>query len=944
MCIAVAVAALWAPALAMRTHPASAAAPWCSVATSPHWPFAYSKVPEQTVESKGRTASNQQSLGHECTTRGARSKCNRCEPFLCAGGTAQCELQFQGADWAAQAHNVPTVSDTPWAVGGAHRQDYAEAQRICLMLSRGHCVEPWHSDYSNCSVRCWGANATAPPTPSRWGWEHSKGERQAQGRVRTLAGGAGRGFRDGVGSDALFDRPQGVAVAQNGSVFVADTFNHAVRRVDPDGTVTTVAGVGEAGYADGPALQAMFSHPVGLDVFHDPAAGGELVVIVADTDNHRIRRIAGGRVRTLAGLAATPHSRPGYADGSAAEARFNHPSDVAVTDDGVVFVADSNNHLVRWITPDGHTRTLAGRVEHADDTPGCPAPCLRGVAGFRDGNLTHAEFHFPSGVALGRSGTVIVTDGHRVRRISLPDQLTRVQGVRSRNRVTTVAGTVAAGEEDGAGDASRFNAPRGVAMSADGHVFVADSSSCRIRRIARALHVALPVTCSTRLVDVVRPSGCASYDPPVDALDFAASAVAGHVHYNQGSRQGLRVARCQGSAPPTRGMRSTGVTDGPNNGTRWEWFTADEQSDAGTLLRVRCPADCFREVQQRGGLADVWGTGMYADFSSVCQAALHAGVLRNSSASPLTGGGDSGRLGDAVSNCTMAANGTDGTDGTARCNGTAGEEPWGGWDGDEAAQGMLVTLRITRDALQVLGTAAHGVQSQAWPESLPRTFVVEPYAVSELQVETLAGVPAAPLAAPLPCGYRDTQPPQEAKFSLPSDVAVRRGSGPTDTEEMVIADTENNAIRAMTAVCTRVCENGGVCVGSNTCACPNGWAGEDCGLAVCASPCPRCVPCRAVPRPTRALTRSPARCAQPPRVHRARHLHLRARLRRPQLHRCPVHAGVRAWLLRGARHVRVRLWLVRRQLHHAGVRPDLRQRRQLHSAQHLHLPPALGRP
>src|SRR5688500_8450786 len=156
------------------------------------------------------------------------------------------------------------------------------------------------------------------------------------GIVSTVAGGA-PGFADGPGASARFDTPSGVAAAADGTLYVADTGNNAIRRIAPDGRVSTIAGDGTAGYRDGPGSESRFNGPVGVAVAPDGR------VIVADTYNDRIRAIAAnGEVTTLAG-----GSEPGWADGPGSEARFDTPSGVAVDARGGIVVADTGNGIVR---------------------------------------------------------------------------------------------------------------------------------------------------------------------------------------------------------------------------------------------------------------------------------------------------------------------------------------------------------------------------------------------------------------------------------------------------------------------------------------------------------------------------------------------------------------------------------------------------------------------
>jgi uncharacterized repeat protein (TIGR02543 family) len=189
------------------------------------------------------------------------------------------------------------------------------------------------------------------------------------GDVTTLAGTSGTaGDADGTGTDASFDSPHGVTVDSAGHVYVADTFNHLIRRITPGGEVTTLAGSGASGDADGTGTSAPFDSPVGVTV---DSAGN---VYVADYNNHLIRKITpGGEVTTLAGS-----GEAGSADGTGTDASFNGPHGVTVDSAGNVYVADYNNHLIRKITPGGEVTTLAG---------------TSGTAGDADGTSTDASFN-----------------------------------------------------------------------------------------------------------------------------------------------------------------------------------------------------------------------------------------------------------------------------------------------------------------------------------------------------------------------------------------------------------------------------------------------------------------------------------------------------------------------------------------------------------------------
>ncbi len=162
------------------------------------------------------------------------------------------------------------------------------------------------------------------------------------GTVTTFAGGS-RGSTDGTGADASFNYPTGVAVDGDGNVYVADYNNSTIRKITPTGVVTTLAGTaGSYGSTDGIGADARFVSP------HGVAVDGDGNVYVADGGDHTIRKITpAGVVTTLAGAAVSY----GLADGTGPLARFNRPAAVAVDGDGNVYVADYANHAIRKVTP-----------------------------------------------------------------------------------------------------------------------------------------------------------------------------------------------------------------------------------------------------------------------------------------------------------------------------------------------------------------------------------------------------------------------------------------------------------------------------------------------------------------------------------------------------------------------------------------------------------------
>jgi sugar lactone lactonase YvrE len=185
------------------------------------------------------------------------------------------------------------------------------------------------------------------------------------GVVSTFAGVAGaRGSADGTGSAARFAAPADVAVDSTGTLYVADTGNSTIRMVTPTGVVTTFAGLaGSNGSADGTGNAARFFSPEGVAV----TSGATTTVYVADTSNDTVRLItAGGVVSTVAGVAGSV----GSADGFASNARFNYPAQVTVDSSSNVYVSDTDNDTIRLITPGGAVGTLAGLAGVTGSTDG----------------------------------------------------------------------------------------------------------------------------------------------------------------------------------------------------------------------------------------------------------------------------------------------------------------------------------------------------------------------------------------------------------------------------------------------------------------------------------------------------------------------------------------------------------------------------------------------
>jgi sugar lactone lactonase YvrE len=309
------------------------------------------------------------------------------------------------------------------------------------------------------------------------------------GVVTNFAGARPYGGADGTVTDSRFSFPEGVAVDSSGNVFVADTLNGKIRKVTPTGVVSTFAG-SNYGFVNGIGTTASFTIPKAIAV--DSTNGN---VFVADSNNHAIRKItAAGVVSTFAGS-----GNAGFSNGNGAAASFNFPVGVAVDSSGNVFVADSNNNAIRKISPAGIVSTfadasagLSGPGGVAVDSNGNvyamgPTTLLKmsltgavstlaggGSNGFTDGIGSAASFGRNTGeLAVDGSGNVYLADRDN----------NAIRKVTQTGAVSTLSGDGTPGYFNGSKTIARFNAPMGVAVDRGGNVYVADTQNSVIRII-----------------------------------------------------------------------------------------------------------------------------------------------------------------------------------------------------------------------------------------------------------------------------------------------------------------------------------------------------------------------------------------------------------------------------------------------------------------------------
>jgi sugar lactone lactonase YvrE len=278
------------------------------------------------------------------------------------------------------------------------------------------------------------------------------------GIISTFAGYGTRGFGgDGASAtSASLNEPSGVAVDAAGNLYIADTYNHRIRKVASDGTIRTVAGTGTAGFSGdgGPAVSAQLNLPYGMAI---DAAGN---LYIADSENCRIRKLTpDGIIRTVAGSGTAGFNGDGYI---ATSAQLRYPHGVAVDAAGNLFIADGANNRVRKVTPDGIIRTVAGTGSYGFSGDGGPA--------------VSALLYYPAGLVIDAAGNLLIADAsnNRIRKLT-PDGI-----------INTVAGN---GSNGFGGDGSiatsaQLYFPASVALDAAGNLYIADEINNCIRKVA----------------------------------------------------------------------------------------------------------------------------------------------------------------------------------------------------------------------------------------------------------------------------------------------------------------------------------------------------------------------------------------------------------------------------------------------------------------------------
>lgn len=469
------------------------------------------------------------------------------------------------------------------------------------------------------------------------------------GVVSTLAGGAGMpGNAEGPGPSARFNFPAGVAITASGNILVADSGNHKIRTITPDGFVSTFAGNGTRGTANGPSIFAQFNGPVGVTA---DASGN---VFVADAGNHKIRKISGGVVSTLAGGGAADAS--GFLDGTGTNARFNNPTGVVADGASNVYVADKFNNAIRKINTTGVVTTVSGN----------------GTAGFVDGVISVARFNSPAGIAMDAAGNLFIADGanNRIREIGfivlvgtlagsgiqgvvdgpsntaqfyypngitidamgntyVTDVYSELRKISPTGQVTTPAGSSQGGYADGTGIFAKFSFPEGLAADAAGNIYVADSWNNRIRKVTPAGVVT--TFAGSGSVGTWGNAGGGYLDGPASQAKFVrptgiAIDAAGNIYVGDAGNGRLRKITPAGIVSTLAGNGTFGFADGPAGIAQFGGLNRLAVDASGNIYVSDTYTGRIRKVTPDGTVSTLAGSGSYGFRDGPVATALFSGL------------------------------------------------------------------------------------------------------------------------------------------------------------------------------------------------------------------------------------------------------------------------------------------------------------------------------
>ncbi|MEO7173819.1 MAG: T9SS type A sorting domain-containing protein [Flavobacterium sp.] len=469
------------------------------------------------------------------------------------------------------------------------------------------------------------------------------------GVVSTYAGRvATPGYLDAQDTTAMFAAPKGLGVDGSGNVYVADATNNRIRKISVTGAVTTVAGDGTAGYSDAQGLSAKFNNPIGIAI----TASG--VIYVTDSSNNRIRAISNtGLVTTLAGSGT-----PGFANGQGTAAQFNTPRAIAIDLSGNIYVVDYTNNRIRKITSTGAVTTLSGtgafgaingtgsvatfkypeglgvdsagnvfttdvtnntirKITSTGDTSTYAGSAIRGLENGQIGTM--AMFNGPVAVAVTSGGITYVID----------DYNSCIRKVTSNGIVSTFVGNSGPGYTDGLGAAAYFNNPKGMVVDAAGNIYVADTFNNRIRKVT-----------SAGVVTTIAGDGTAGY---LDGQGTAAKFnnpygltidASGNIYVADTKNHRIRKISTTGNVTTFAGYILSGFADGASTIARFKSPQGITIDNATSILYVADTANNrIRQIATDGTVSTF--AGSYAGYQDEQGTAAYfynpIGITRDSS-------------------------------------------------------------------------------------------------------------------------------------------------------------------------------------------------------------------------------------------------------------------------------------------------------------------------
>jgi sugar lactone lactonase YvrE len=634
--------------------------------------------------------------------------------------------------------------------------------------------------------------------------------------VNTIAGWKDIPWRDGVGKLARFDAPYGVITDSAGNLFVTDWLNAVIRKITPDGVVTTIAGMpGVPGSNDGVGSAARFHSPT--DIAIDSA--GNLYVV--EVNNHTVRKITPDAVvTTLAGVPGVS----GYMDGPGNQALFNQPRGVAADHDGNVFVADTLNRRIRKITPDGAVTTFAGS----------------GAFGTKDGTGTNATFAIITGLGIDASDNLYVGDDDKsIRRISPTADVTHYATLPNSCKDVAIApdgtayaaklaifasvikvppgggegvdfvGGTSTGSEDGVGDRARFRDPQGVAVGPGGDVFVADGVSSgvfagnnNIRKVTPGAVVTTFAGLAMAGSDDAVGNQAQFYYPRGMAVDNARRVL----YVADGLNHTIRKIKPNGAVKTIAGLAGfKGSQDGTRDQARFNFPQALTVDAAGNVIVADTLNGLIRKVTPKGVVTTLANGATFATPEGVAAAPDGTVFVANTDLETIDRVSPDGTV-SVFAGKTGEAGRDDGTGGQARFNSPQGIGLDDAGNIYVADSDNASIRKITPEAVVTTlagGSGRHGNDDGTGIDATfgnPTGLTVDGAGniyLTDLRNHTLRKIAPDGTTRTLAGKLKDSDwadgPGQDARFDLPWGVAVDAAGN------VYVADSNNDDIRQATA-------------------------------------------------------------------------------------------------------------------------------------------------